>query len=85
MFHVEHWKPRPGLFHVEHWARDDFGRFSRGGSAVAAARANKPAMAVIRAMDETPRIRKGTGLRLVVSKRKDLAAIRTLTPVKLAN
>lgn len=59
--------------------------FVLGDRAVAAVRANKPAKALLKALDEAPRYAEGTSLRLVVSKPKDLAAVRTLTLVKLAN
>lgn len=59
--------------------------FVLGDKAVAAARANKPAKVLRKALDEAPRYPEGTGVRLVVSKPKDLAAIRTLTVVKLAH
>jgi hypothetical protein len=52
---------------------------------MAAARARKLPKAVLAALDEAPRYAEGTGLRLVVSKLKDLAPIHTLTEVKLAN
>lgn len=59
--------------------------FIFGDKAVAAAHSGKLPKAVLKALDEAPRYPEGTGLRLVVSKEKDLDAIRALTLVKLAN
>lgn len=68
--------PGDGCFRVSFILRD---------KAVTAARAGKLPKAVLKAVDEAPRYPKGTGLRLVVSNPGDLAAIRTLIGVKLAN
>jgi hypothetical protein len=59
--------------------------FILGDKAVAAARASKLSKAVLKALDEAPKYPEGTGLRLLVSRSRDLAPIRTLTQVKLAN
>ncbi|HEV2135820.1 MAG TPA: DUF3788 domain-containing protein [Terracidiphilus sp.] len=59
--------------------------FILGEKAVAAARASKLPKAVLKALDEAPRYPEGTGLRLTVSKSKDLPPIRRLTQAKLAN
>ena len=59
--------------------------FILGDKAVAVAHSSKLPKPVLKALDEAPRYPEGTGLRLVVSKEKDLAAIRALTLVKLAN
>lgn len=59
--------------------------FILGDKAVAAARGSALPKAVVKALDEAPRYPEGTGLRLTVSKPKDLAPIRMLTQVKLAN
>lgn len=59
--------------------------FILGEKAVAAARASKLPKSVLKALDEAPKYPEGTGLRLTVSKSKDLPAIRTLTEVKLAS
>lgn len=59
--------------------------FILGDKAVAAARDSKLPKPVLKALDEAPHYPEGTGLRLLVSKSKDLPAIRTLTQVKLAN
>lgn len=68
--------PGDGCFRVSFILRD---------KAVTAARAGKLPKAVLKALDEAPKYPEGTGLRLVVSKPGDLAAIRTLIGVKLAN
>lgn len=59
--------------------------FVLGDKAVAAARRCKLPKAVLKALDDAPRYAEGTGLRLLVAKSSDLAPIRTLTKVKLAN
>lgn len=41
--------------------------------------------AVIKALSEAPHFGEGTGLRLIVRRQKDLAGIRKLTTIKLAN
>lgn len=59
--------------------------FILGDKAVAAARASKLPKTVLKALDEAPKYPEGTGLRLLVSKPKDLPPIQRLTEVKLAN
>ena len=59
--------------------------FVLGAKAVQAALESKLSKAVIKVIDEAPRYVEGTGIRLEVTARKDLAAIKTLTEVKLAN
>ena len=59
--------------------------FVLGAKAVLAARASHLPKAVLKALDGAPRYPEGTGLRLLVSKPKDLPAIRKLALVKLAN
>ena len=73
---IVHLVPCNGCFRV---------MFIFGDRAVAAARASKLPKAVLKALDEAPHYPEGTGLRLLVSKSKDLPPIRTLTHVKLAN
>jgi hypothetical protein len=59
--------------------------FALGDRAVAAARQSRLPKSALKALDEAPRYAEGTGLRLIVKGSKDLAAIRILTTVKLAN
>lgn len=59
--------------------------FILGDKAVAAAHSTRLPKAVTKALDEAPRYPEGTGLKLVVSRSRDLAAVRALTVVKLAN
>lgn len=59
--------------------------FILGAKAVLAARQAKLSKAVIKIIDEAPRYPEGTGVRLEVTARKDLAAVKTLAQVKLAN
>jgi len=59
--------------------------FILGAKAVAAARQSKLPKAVIKIIDEAPRYPEGTGVRLEITARKDLAAVRKLAEVKLAN
>jgi hypothetical protein len=56
-----------------------------GDRAVAAARQSDLPKAVLKLLDEAPRYAEGTGLRLMVKGSKDLAAIRKLALIKLAN
>jgi hypothetical protein len=73
---IVHLVPCNGCFRV---------MFIFGEKAVAAARASKLSKTVLKALDEAPHYPEGTGLRLLVSKSRDLPPIRTLTQVKLAN
>jgi hypothetical protein len=58
--------------------------FVFGAKAVEAARQSKLPKAVIKIIDEAPRYPEGTGVRLEIKARKDLAAVRKLAEVKLA-
>jgi hypothetical protein len=59
--------------------------FVLGDKAVEAARQLKPSKAVLKIMDEATRYPEGTGVRLEIAARKDLAAVKKLAEVKLAN
>lgn len=59
--------------------------FVLGDKAMAAARETKLSKSVLKALDEAPHYAEGTGIRLMVHESKDLAPIRILAAVKLAN
>jgi hypothetical protein len=59
--------------------------FILGAKAVEAARLLKLPKAVLKIIDEAPRYAEGTGVRLEIAARKDLAAVKKLAEVKLAN
>jgi hypothetical protein len=59
--------------------------FVLGDRAVAAARQSGLSKSTLHLLDEAPRYAEGTGLRLMVKAPKDLAAIRKLALIKLAN
>ena len=59
--------------------------FILGAKAVEAARQSKLPKAVLKIIDEAPRYAEGTGVRLEIAARKDLAAVKKLAEVKLAN
>jgi len=59
--------------------------FIFGDKAMAAARQSNLSKAMLKLLDEAPRYPEGTGLRLIVKAQKDLAAIRKLALIKLAN
>jgi hypothetical protein len=59
--------------------------FIFGDKAVAAARQANLSKSTLKLLDEAPRYPEGTGLRLTVKSSKDLAAIRKLALIKLAN
>ncbi|MGA3079821.1 MAG: DUF3788 domain-containing protein [Terracidiphilus sp.] len=59
--------------------------FVLGDRAVAAAREGGLSKSTLKILDEAPRYAEGTGLRLMVKAPKDLAAIRKLALIKLAN
>lgn len=59
--------------------------FVLGDRAVAAARQSDLAKSTLKLLDEAPHYAEGTGLRLMVKGPKDLAAIRKLALIKLAN
>jgi hypothetical protein len=40
---------------------------------------------VLKALDEAPKYPEGTGLRLVIKGKKDIAAVKKLAAVKIAN
>jgi hypothetical protein len=56
-----------------------------GDKAVATARQSNLAKSTLKLLDEAPRYPEGTGLRLVVKAQKDLAAIKKLALIKMAN
>lgn len=59
--------------------------FALGDRAVAAARKSDLSKSILKLLDEAPRYAEGTGVRLMVKAPKDLAAIRKLALIKLAN
>ena len=59
--------------------------FVLGDKAMEAARQVKLPKAVLKIIDEAPRYPEGTGVRLEIAARKDLAAVKKLAEVKLAN
>ena len=59
--------------------------FVLGDKAMEAARQLKLPKAVLKIIDEAPRYPEGSGLRLEIAARKDLAAVKKLAEVKLAN
>jgi hypothetical protein len=59
--------------------------FIFGDKAVAAARQSNLNKATLKLIDEAPRYPEGTGLCLIVKAQKDLAAVRKLALIKLAN
>ena len=59
--------------------------FVLGPRAVEAARESDLPESVVKAINEAPRYAEGTGVRFVVSSTKDLAPLRTLVHIKLAN
>ena len=59
--------------------------FLLGDKAVAAARQSDLSKDALKLIDEAKRYAEGTGIRLVVKQKKDLAAVRKLALIKLAN
>ena len=59
--------------------------FILGDKAMEAARQLKLPKAVMKIIDEAPHYPEGTGVRLEIAARKDLAAVKKLAEVKLAN
>jgi hypothetical protein len=59
--------------------------FILGAKAVEAARQAKLSKALLKIIDEAPRYPEGTGVRLEIKARKDLAAVKKLAGIKLAN
>ena len=56
-----------------------------GDKAVAAARHSNLSKSTLKLLDEAPRYPEGTGLRVMVKAAKDLAAIKKLALIKMAN
>jgi hypothetical protein len=52
---------------------------------VAAARQSDLSKTTLKLLDEAPRYAEGTGVRLIVKATKDLASVRKLAAIKLAN
>lgn len=73
---IVHLGPCDGCFRVA---------FILGDRAVAAARHSDLSKSVLKLLDEATRYAEGTGVRLMVKESKDLAAIRKLAVIKLAN
>jgi hypothetical protein len=59
--------------------------FVLGAKAVEAARQSNLPKAVLKIIDEAPRYAEGTGVRLEITEREHLAAVKKLAEVKLAN
>ena len=59
--------------------------FILGAKAVEAARQAKLSKALLKIIDEAPRYPEGSGVRLEIAARKDLAAVKKLAEVKRAN
>jgi hypothetical protein len=59
--------------------------FVLGDKAVAAARKSDLAKSTLKIIDEAPRYAEGTGVRLIVKAAKELAAIKKLALIKMAN
>jgi len=59
--------------------------FALGDKAMQAARESKLPASVIKILDEAPRYAEGAGVRLDVTTKKDLAAVKKLSAAKMAN
>jgi hypothetical protein len=59
--------------------------FVLGAKAVEAARQAKLSKTLMKIIDEAPRYPEGTGVRLEIKARRDLAAVKKLAAIKLAN
>ena len=59
--------------------------FALGDKAVAAAQKGDLSKSTLKILDEAPRYAEGTGVKLMVKVAKDLAAIRKLALIKMAN
>jgi len=59
--------------------------FALGDRAVAAARQSDLPKAVVKEINDGPKYAEGTGVRLLVKRQRDLAAIRKLSEIKLAH
>ena len=68
--------PSPGRFNV---------LFILGGKAMQAARQLKLPQRIVKAMNDAPKYPEGTGVRLEVKSPKDVAALKKLAAIKLAN
>jgi hypothetical protein len=68
--------PREGCFDV---------LFILGGKAMQAARQGKWPKHIIKVMDEAPKYPEGTGIRLEVKSSRDIATLKKLAAIKLAN
>ena len=68
--------PRAGAFLVA---------FILGDKAMRAAKASKLPRRIVEIMKQAPKYPEGTGVRIVIKVVKDLAAIKTLAAIKLAN
>jgi hypothetical protein len=68
--------PRRGSFQVS---------FILGAKAVEATRQAKLSKTLLKIIDEAPRYPEGTGVRLEIKARRDLAAVKKLAAIKLAN
>ena len=68
--------PREGAF---------IAAFVLGDKAMQAARASKLPQRIVKIMNEAPKYPEGTGVRIPVKTPKDLAAVKTLAAIKIAN
>ena len=59
--------------------------FILGDKAMRAARAGKLPQRIVKIMDAAPKYPEGTGVRVTLKTLKDLAAVKTLAAIKLAN
>ncbi len=59
--------------------------FILGDQAMRAARASKLPQRIIKIMEEAPRYPEGTGVRVAMKNPKDIAAVKLLAAIKLAN
>jgi hypothetical protein len=59
--------------------------FILGDKAMRAARAAKLPQRIVKIMNEAPKYPEGTGVRIALKTPKDLAAVKTLAAIKLAN
>ena len=59
--------------------------FALGEKAMQAARDSKLPVSVIKILDEAPRYAEGAGVRLDVTSKKDLAAVKKLSAAKMSN
>jgi hypothetical protein len=59
--------------------------FALGDKAMVAARTTKLPKSVLKAQDDAPHYAEGAGIRLMVHERRDLAPLRLLATIKLAN